>query len=47
MTGADGRASFTTPLVGALQVGSGQGVVLVSHPVYGQTTDHVNLTFIK
>ena len=47
VTGADGRASFTTPLVGSLQVGNGQGVVLVSHPVYGQTTDHVNLTFVK
>ena len=47
LTGADGRASFTTPLVGTLQVGTGAATVLVTHPVYGQTTDHVALTFVK
>ncbi len=47
VTGADGRATFTTPLVGKLQVGNGQATVLVTHPVYGQTTDHVALLFIK
>jgi hypothetical protein len=47
VTGADGRAHFTTPLVGTLQVGNGQATVLVSQSVYGQTTDHVNLSFVK
>jgi hypothetical protein len=47
VTGADGRASFTTPLVGALQVGNGQAVVLVTSPTYGQVTDHVALTVVK
>ena len=46
-TGADGRASFTTPLVGTIAVGNGQATVLVSHPVFGQSTDRVGLTFIK
>lgn len=45
-TGTDGRASFTTPLVGAIAVGDGAGVVLVTHPVFGQTTDRVALTFV-
>lgn len=46
-TGADGRASFTTPLVGTIQVGTGAATVLVTHAVFGQTTDRVALTFIK
>jgi glucodextranase-like protein len=45
-TGADGRASFTTPLVGALGTGNGQATVLVTHPVFGQVTDRVGLVFI-
>lgn len=47
ITGADGRASYTTPLVGTIQVGNGAATVLVTHPVFGQTTDRVALTFVK
>lgn len=47
VTGADGRAIFTTPLVGTLQKGTGVGTVLVSHDVYGESTDRVTLTFVK
>jgi hypothetical protein len=46
-TDASGRASFTTPLVGKLSTGGGVGTVLVTHDVYGETTDRVALTFIK
>lgn len=46
-TGPDGRASLTTPLVGTIQVGAGAATVLVTHPVFGQTTDRVALTFVK
>ena len=47
VTGADGRASFTTPLIGKLEKGGGIGTVLVTHDVYGQATDRVTLTFVK
>jgi hypothetical protein len=47
LTGTDGRASFSTPLVGKMTVGGGLGVVLITHPVFGQTTDRVALTFVK
>ncbi|HYK96067.1 MAG TPA: hypothetical protein VE011_09415 [Candidatus Dormibacteraeota bacterium] len=47
VTGPDGRAVFTTPLVGKLAVGSGVGTVLVSSNLYGQSTDRVTLTFVK
>jgi hypothetical protein len=47
VTSADGRAVFTTPLVGKLAVGSGIGTVLVSSDLYGQSTDRVTLTFVK
>jgi len=47
VTGADGRASFTTPLVGKIAVGAGDAVVLVTHPVFGQTTDRIALTFVS
>lgn len=47
VTGADGRATFTTPLIGKMNVGPGNVVVLVTHPVFGQTTDRVALTFVK
>ena len=47
VTGADGRAAFTTPLVGKLETGGGIGTVLVSHELYGQSTDRVTLTFVK
>src|SRR5512143_837233 len=46
-TGADGRAIFTTPLVGTLTVGSGVGTVLVTSDLYGQSTDRVSLTFVQ
>jgi hypothetical protein len=47
VTGADGRAVFTTPLVGTLTVGAGTGTVLVSTETYGESTDRVALTFVK
>jgi hypothetical protein len=47
VTGADGRAAFATPLVGELETGGGIGTVLVSHELYGQSTDRVTLTFQK
>ena len=46
-TGMDGRAIFTTPLVGTLSTGGGVGTVLVTHELYGQSTDRVTLTFVK
>ncbi len=46
-TGQDGRAIFTTALVGTLQKGSGVGTVLVSNDTYGESTDRVALTFVK
>jgi hypothetical protein len=47
VTSVDGRAIFTTPLVGTLTTGGGVGTVLVSHDLYGQSTDRVTLTFVK
>lgn len=47
LTGLDGRAVFTTPLVGTLQKGTGIATVLVTHDVYGESTDRVTLTFVK
>lgn len=47
VTGADGRARFTTPLVGTLQVGNGAAVVQVTDATFGSTTDHVAFTFVK
>jgi hypothetical protein len=47
VTNTDGRAVFTTPLVGPIAVGSGIGTVLVSSDLYGQSTDRVTLTFVK
>jgi hypothetical protein len=46
-TGSDGRAVFTTPLVGKLTTGGGVGTVLVSSELYGQSTDRVSLTFAR
>jgi hypothetical protein len=46
-TGADGRATFSTPLVGKMTAGNGQGTVLVTHPVFGRITDRVGLLFVK
>ncbi len=47
LTGADGRAAFTTPLIGTMTVGNGQATVLVTQPLFGQTTDRVALTFVR
>ena len=47
VTGADGRATFTTPLIGELETGSGVGTVLVTSETYGEKTDRVTLTFVK
>jgi hypothetical protein len=47
VTGADGRATFTTPLIGELEVGSGVGTVLVTSETYGEKTDRVTLNFVK
>ncbi len=47
VTGPDGRAAFTTPLVGELATGGGIGTVLVTSELYGQSTDRVTLTFVK
>ena len=47
VTGSDGRAIFTTPLVGTLPTGGGAGTVLVSDELYGESTDRVALTFVK
>ena len=46
-TGPEGRAVFTTPLVGELTTGGGIGTVLVTSELYGQSTDRVTLTFVK
>ena len=43
----DGRAIFTTPLVGPISKGGGAATVLVTHDVYGESTDRVTLTFVK
>jgi hypothetical protein len=47
VTSIDGRAVFTTPLVGTLATGGGIGTVLVTHDLYGQGTDRVTFTFVK
>jgi hypothetical protein len=46
-TGIDGRARFTTPLVGTIQQGTGTATVLVTHDVYGNSTDRLSLSFVK
>jgi hypothetical protein len=46
-TGSDGRATFTTPLVGTLTTGGGLGTVQVTSDLYGTSTDRVTLTFVK
>jgi Glucodextranase, domain B len=46
-TGLDGRAIFTTPLVGTLQKGGGLATVLVTDDVYGESSARVTLTFVK
>jgi hypothetical protein len=47
VTGSNGRAVFTTPLVGTLTTGGGLGTVLVTSDLYGQSSDRVTLTFVK
>jgi hypothetical protein len=47
VTGVDGQAVFTTPLVGKLARGGGLGTVLITSDVYGTSTDRVTLTFVK
>jgi hypothetical protein len=47
VTAIDGRAIFTTPLVGALTIGGGGATVFIAHEVYGEATDRVTLNFVK
>ena len=47
LTDADGRATFTTPLVGELEQGGGVATVLVTEGTYGEKTDRVTLSFVK
>jgi hypothetical protein len=47
LTGSDGRAVFTTPLIGELSEGGGVATVLVTDDTYGEKTDRVTLTFVK
>ena len=47
VTGPDGRAVFTTPLIGKITVGGGLGTVLVTSNLYGESSDRVTLTFVK
>jgi hypothetical protein len=47
VTGADGRAVFTTPLIGKITAGGGLGTVLVTSELYGSSSDRVTLTFVK
>jgi len=47
VTGTDGRATFTTPLVGELSTGGGVGTVLITDETYGEATDRVTLNFVK
>jgi hypothetical protein len=46
-TDSTGRASLTTALVGPMTVNTGLGLVVVTDPTYGTTTDRVALTFVK
>jgi Glucodextranase, domain B len=47
LTGADGRAAFTTQIVGTLTKGGGLGTVLVTSSLYGSSSGRVTLTFVK
>jgi hypothetical protein len=46
-TDANGRAAFTTPLVGPMKTGNGLATVLVTAAGFGDTTDRVSLQFVK
>ena len=47
VTDLNGRAIFTTSLVGPMTRGTGLATVLVTYGAFGSTTDRVNLTFVK
>lgn len=47
VTAIDGRAIFTTLLVGTLSTGGGGATVFVTHDDYGESTDRVTLNFVK
>lgn len=47
VTGTDGKAVFTTPLIGTMGVGGGAATVLVTQALFGQATDRVALTFVR
>jgi len=47
VTDANGRAIFTTSLVGPMKTGSGLATVLVTYPGFGDTTDSQPLSFVK
>jgi hypothetical protein len=47
LTDAEGRATFTTPLIGELAVGGGVATVLITDDTYGEKTDRVTLNFVK
>jgi hypothetical protein len=46
VTATNGKAIFTTPLVGKMGVGNGAATVLVTQALFGQATDRVALTFV-
>jgi hypothetical protein len=46
VTGTDGKAGFTTPLIGSMGTGGGAATVLVTQALFGQATDRVALTFV-
>jgi hypothetical protein len=46
-TDANGRASFTVPIVSKPTIGRGLATVVITDPTFGSTTASVNLTFIK
>jgi hypothetical protein len=46
-TNSDGRAIFTTSLIGPMKTGRGLATVNVTYPGFGDTTDYAPLTFVK
>lgn len=46
VTGTDGKAVFTTPLIGTMGTGGGAATVLVTQALFGRATDRVALTFM-
>lgn len=47
VTNSNGRATFTTSLIGPMKTGNGVATVLVTYPGFGDTSDRVSLTFVK